>query len=162
MSLFGESPPKSRQTKSSLFEDDEATNKGGSGLFTDDNANNDPSPWDFPTSKKQGRGNVVKSLLQGTDVPEQYVDAYDLIIANGGGSEAGVSLDAAKKLVLESKISPGDQDKVLQIVGGSAEGLERSEFNVLLALIGLAQEGEELGLDAVDERKRSKIHQTRC
>jgi len=162
MSLFGESPPRStRQTKSSLFDDDEAPNKGSSGLFTDDNTNNDPSPWDFPTSKKQARGNVVKSLLQGTDVPEQYVDAYDLIISNGGGSDAGVSLDAARKLVLESRISSGEQEKALQIIGGGAEGLGRSEFNVLLALIGLAQEGEELSLDAVDERKRSEIHQSR-
>ena len=159
MSLFGESPPKARQTKSSLFDDEDASTKAGSGLFADDGAAETSSPWDFPTPKKQARRNLVKSLLQGADVPEQYIDAYDALLANGGGSEAGVSSEAAKKLVGDSNISSGDQEKVLQIVGGGVEGLGRSEFNVLLALVGLSQEGEELGLDAVDERKQSRhIH----
>jgi len=155
MSLFGESPPRAKQTKSSLFDEEEPSSKGGSGgLFADDGGANDASPWDFPTGKKQQRGNLVKTLLQGTDVPEQYVDAYDNTIANEGGAPSkGVSLEAAKKLVSASGISSGDQERVLQIVGGEADGLTRLEFNVLLALVGLAQEGEELGLDAVDERK---------
>jgi sorting nexin-8 len=34
--------------------------------------------------------------------------------------------------------------------------LGRSEVNVLLAMIGLAQEGDEVTLDGVDERKRSE------
>lgn len=154
MSLFGESPPRAKQTKSSLFDEDEPSSKGGSGgLFADDGGANDSAPWDFPAGKKQQRGNLVKNLLQGTDVPEQYVDAYDNTIANEGSWGKGVSLEAARKLVGASGISSGDQERVLQIVGGDADGLTRPEFNVLLALIGLAQEGEEFGLDAVDERK---------
>jgi len=154
MSLFGESPPRAKQPKSSLFDEEEPSSKGGSGgLFADDGGASDASPWDFPTGKKQQRKNMVKSLLQGTDVPEQYVDAYDETVAGSGASSKGVSLEAAKKVVSASGISSGDQERVLQIVGGDADGLTRPEFNVLLALIGLAQEGEELGLDAVDERK---------
>ena len=34
--------------------------------------------------------------------------------------------------------------------------LGRAEVNVLLAMIGLAQEGEEVTLDGVDERRRSE------
>jgi len=154
MSLFGESPPRAKQPKSSLFDEEEPSSKGGSGgLFAEDGGASDASPWDFPTGKKQQRKNMVKSLLQGTDVPEQYVDAYDDTVASSGTSSKGVSLEAAKKLVGASGIDSGDQERVLQIVGGEADGLTRPEFNVLLALIGLAQEGEELGLDAVDERK---------
>lgn len=46
--------------------------------------------------------------------------------------------------------------------GGDAGGrtgvdLGRNEFNVLLALIGLVQEGEVASLDGVDERRRSEL-----
>lgn len=155
MSLFGESPPSSRPTKSSLF-DEEPASKPGSGLFADEGSANTASPWDFPSPKKNARRNLVKSLLQGSEFPDSYVDAYDTMLQSDATAEGGVSVAAARKLVAETKIGQGDQDKIFEIVGGSADGLGRSEFNVLLALIGLAQEGEELSLDAVDERRRSK------
>ena len=138
MSLFGESPPKARQTKSSLFDEPKA--ESGSGLFNDDSGDANASPWDFPTPKKAARRNLVKSLLQDTEVPELYVDAFDALRAGGSASENGVALDAATRLVKESKIDSSEQQKIIQIVGGGAGGLSRSEFNVLLALIGLAQE----------------------
>lgn len=154
MSLFGDSPPPSRQAKSSLF-DEEPASKSGSGLFADEGTGNSGSPWDFPSPKKSARKNLVKSLLQGSDVPDSYVDAYDNLLETGATAEGGISIAAARKLVAESKIGQGEQDKIFEIVGASPDGLGRSEFNVLLALIGLAQEGEELSLDAVDERRQS-------
>ncbi len=39
--------------------------------------------------------------------------------------------------------------------GGGEIALGRGEFSVLLALIGLAQEGDAISLDSVDERRRS-------
>lgn len=156
MSLFGTSPPPAaRPTKSSLFDDDESASKAtGSGLFADDNDNGGESPWDFPQPKKSARRNVVKTLLPASDVPDSYVDAYDSLLSSSGG--AGVSLEQVKQLLAESRVGAAEQGKILEIVGGSGESLTRGEVNVLLALIGLAQEGEELSLDAVDERRRSK------
>ena len=57
-------------------------------------------------------------------------------------------------------MTAADQAKILNLVlpGGqetSSDGLGRNEFNVLLALIGLAQEGEDITFDAVDERRNS-------
>ena len=40
--------------------------------------------------------------------------------------------------------------------GGQLSDLGRTEFNVLLALIGLAQEHEDITLDGVDERRKSQ------
>jgi sorting nexin-8 len=39
----------------------------------------------------------------------------------------------------------------------SSNGLGRGEFSVLLALVGLAQEGEDLTFDAVDDRRKSEL-----
>ena len=154
MSLFGDEDPPARQTKSSLF-DEESANKGGSGLFADDNTTSSSGAWDFPTPKKAARGNPVKTLLQEDEVPETYVDAFDRVLASGSSGNGLVDQGGARRLLLESNVGAGEQSKILEIVGGNADGLSRSEFNVLFALIGLAQEGEELSLDAVDERKQS-------
>jgi len=154
MSLFGDEDQPARQPKSSLFEE-ESANKGGSGLFADDSTANSSAAWEFPTPKKAARQNLVKTLLQDDEVPEAYIDAYDRMLASGSGSGAGlISLEGARRLLADSGIGSGEQSKILEIVGGGREGLSRSEFNVLFALIGLAQEGEELSLDAVDERKQ--------
>ena len=52
------------------------------------------------------------------------------------------------------------QSRIVSVVAPDARSddlsLSRNEFNVLLALIGLAQEGEITSLDSVDERRRSK------
>lgn len=155
MSLFGESPPPSRQAKSSLF-DEPATKSAGAGLFNDDNdaaaTTTNDSPWDFPSAKKNNaRKDVIKTLLPASQVPEAYVDAFDAL-SNGG---RGVEPDQVRPLLLDGRIGSGEQAKILELVGGAVELLGRSEFNVLLALIGLAQEGDELSLDAVDERRSS-------
>lgn len=160
MSLFGESPPKSSSTPSkTLFGEQPAAAASTSSLFADDDANND-SPWSMPTPKKQARQNMVKSLLPANDVPESYVDAYDAILKANETTGAGISLNGVKNILKGSNISDDDQDQILNFIipGGheSSNGVGRSEFNVLYALIGLAQEGEEVTLDGVDERRRSK------
>ncbi|KAF2148250.1 sorting nexin Mvp1 [Myriangium duriaei CBS 260.36] len=153
MSLFGESPPKETRTKSSLFDDRPAA-KSNAGLFADDGANG--SPWDMPTPKKNARKNYVKSLLASTPVPDKYIEIFDALLEKEGASDGTISIESARDFVSKCKISSSDADKILQIVtGGGASSLGRSEFNVLLALVGLAQEqGDELSLDAVDERKK--------
>ncbi|KAK4984575.1 Sorting nexin mvp1, partial [Elasticomyces elasticus] len=159
MSLFGTSPDAlPARPKSSLFDDDAApASKTNSSLFADESDTGAASPWDLPTLKKSARGNVVKTLLKPDEVPESYVDAYDGLLHSGEGQAGGsVSVAGVKRLLSGSGISGGDQATISQIVGADASGgIGRGEFNVLLALIGLAQEGEELSLDSVDERRRN-------
>lgn len=166
MSLFGSSPPEepSQSTRSgksqSLFDDDHTTGAANSSLF-DDGDGSGPSPWDMPTPKKSAKGDLVKTLLPATSVPESYVDAFDVVLE--AGLEAGASsitLAGARKLFEGSGVDADEQTRIVNLVTGGQEpsgGLGRSEFNVLIALIGLAQEHEELSLDGVDERRRSTL-----
>ncbi|KAL8843241.1 MAG: hypothetical protein Q9176_002194 [Flavoplaca citrina] len=164
MSLFGSSPPEepSQSTRSgksqSLFDDDRATGAANSSLF-DDGDGSGPSPWDMPTPKKSAKRDMVKTLLPATSVPESYVDAFDLVLEAGFEAGAGsVTLAGAKKLFESSGLDTDEQARIVNLITGGQEpsgGLGRSEFNVLVALIGLAQEHEELTLDAVDERRRN-------
>jgi sorting nexin-8 len=165
MSLFGNSPTESPLANSSINSKslfgDEVTPAATStsSLFADENT--DPSPWSMPTPKKAARRDLVKTLLPDTDVPESYVDAYDKILQSSDRVGAGVNLTAIKNILASSGLSPSVQAQALNLVvpGGqeNASGLGRSEFNVLLALVGLGQEGEEATLDGVDERRRSKL-----
>jgi sorting nexin-8 len=163
MSLFGdEDVPARAKQSSSLFDDDpKPTGKTtGNSLFADEMDNED-SPWALPTPKKAGRGSLVKSLLPASAVPDAYIDAFDAVLDAGAraGSGGAISIEGARKLLSNSGVSSDDQAKMLEIVsqpGQESAGLGRNEFNVLFALIGLAQEGEDVTLDSVDERKRSQ------
>ncbi|WPG99164.1 Sorting nexin mvp1 [Acrodontium crateriforme] len=152
MSLFGDDidTPAAR-AKSSLFDDDQPTAKTSSSMFGDSTADDNDSPWGFTPKKNTGRGNLVRSLLADADVPDLYIDTWDAWQLGGS-----VNASQCRQLLKNSKIRAADQDRIWTIVssGGQVSALGRSELNVLLALIGLAQEGEELSLDAVDERRR--------
>jgi sorting nexin-8 len=164
MSLFGSSPTESPLANSSLNSKSLFGNEvipaatSTSSLFADETV--DSSPWSMPTPKKAARRDVVKTLLPATDVPETYVDAYDKILESSDRMGAGVGMTGIKNILESSGLGPSVQVQVLNLVvpGGqeSASGLGRTEFNVLLALIGLGQEGEDATLDGVDERRRSK------
>jgi sorting nexin-8 len=113
----------------------------------------------MPTPRKQqSRADLLRSLLAGTDVPDSYIEAFDHALrADGSGgkvSSAGVS-----KVLAAAKLDADDQARIANIIapGGDGSDLGRDAFNVLLALIGLAQEGEGVSLDGVDDRRRSKL-----
>lgn len=114
----------------------------------------------MPTPKKAARSNVIKNLLPATDVPESYVDSFDAVLNATDKTGVGISLTSVRKILQSSNLSSDDQSRILSFVvpGGqeNINGLGRSEFNVLLALIGLGQEGEEITLDSVDERRKSE------
>jgi len=163
MSLFGSSPDDSglaarSEQKSSLFDNGETSGaKSEPGLFDNDGANGD-SPWNMPTPKKGSKGDMVKSLLPGPDVPKSYIEAFDVISDSEYKTERGkISTEGVTKLLQSSKIGAVEQDRIVKLVIGDrlAASLGRNEFNVLLALIGLTQENEESTLDSVDERRKS-------
>lgn len=154
MSLFGDEPDApSARPKSGLFDDDETTkSKTSSSMFGDSSADVDESsPWGFTPKKTTGKGSLVKSLLANADVPDLYIDTFDSLQAGGNVLAAD-----ARQLLGDSGVHNSAQDTIWNIVTGRADikSLGTSEFSILLALIGLAQEGEELSLDAVDERRR--------
>ena len=166
MSLFGSSPDDSNSSaqparpnqKSSLFDDEQTLHaKSGTSIFEDEGTNGG-SPWDMPTPKKAGRSDLVKRLLPPSDVPESYIDAFDALRENGYKADGGqIGIAGARKLIDGCGLSASEQDRILKLVtGGQRAELARSEFNVLLALIGLSQESEEASLDSVDERRRSE------
>lgn len=154
MSLFGDEPDSPARPKSSLFDDDAAAKTNtSSSMFGDDSTApvDASSPWGFTPKKSTGRRSLVKSLLANADVPELYVDSFDRLQAGGS-----ISAAHTKQLLSDCGISGSAQNQIWDVVSSRGESatLGRDEFNVTLALIGLAQEGEELSLDAVDERRR--------
>ncbi|KAL3444992.1 hypothetical protein BJX65DRAFT_297288 [Aspergillus insuetus] len=167
MSLFGTSPDDSsvadsaRRSKSSLFADEPSFGGGGAGfgsssLFADDDGLS--SPWSNNTGKRTSKQQLVKTLLPDSDVPEGYIDAYDLVLSAGERAGTGIGLTSVRELLSGSDITATDQAKILNLVlsgdTGRSNGLGRGEFSVLLALIGLAQEGEDLTFDTVDDRRK--------
>jgi sorting nexin-8 len=158
MSLFGSSPTESAPLNNkSLFGEEPSRAPAASSLFADDAS---ASPWSMPTPKKNARQNLVKNLLPATDVPESYVDAYDIVLNANERTGVGIGLAGIKRVLQSSNLSEQEQSKILNLVipGGqeAANGVGRSEFNVVLALIGLGQEGDDITLDGVDERRRSE------
>ncbi|EON69493.1 hypothetical protein W97_08753 [Coniosporium apollinis CBS 100218] len=176
MSLFGDDDLPSRNTRTSALFDDEPNTalrtsdrpagNAPAGLFADDDltASGTDSPWAFPSPKKAGgrtRGELVRELLRGEEVPESYVDAYDsLLVAEGAKQGGGVGVEAVRRLFGESGMSEEVVNRALEIVapGGKTPegGFGRAEFNVAVALVGLAVEGEEMTLDGVDERRKEQ------
>jgi hypothetical protein len=158
MSLFGDSPTNSPIPKSkvaaSLFDDAPASRNSGS-LFADDNANSD-SPWGFATTKRAARGTLIKTLLPADEVPESYIEVFDQL-ASEEGSHNTISPAAVAKILSESDVDEDSKTHILSIVApDESKELSRGETNVLLALIGLVQEGEDATLDGVDDRRRSE------
>jgi sorting nexin-8 len=146
--IFDDEPTPGSISNTSLFADD-ANTKGG-------------SPWDFPTPKKGGRGDMVKRLLPTSEVPDSYVEAFDTIMDVGERQGAGIGPVEVKKILESTSASSDEQARLLRLVtpdGPENDGLGRPEFNVLLALLGLSQEGEDATLDGVDERRKSTARQ---
>lgn len=166
MSLFGTSPTndepavaspgRNRGGRSGLFDDDAPQQKSSGGLF-DNGDDGDDSPWSMPTPRKQqSRAQMVRSLLPSSDVPDSYIETFDTV-AEGGS----VSSDSVAKVFAAARLhEQATQTRIVSLVAPESTGgdlhLGREEFNVLMALVGLAQEGELMSLDGVDERRRSK------
>ncbi|RDW94832.1 PX-containing protein [Coleophoma crateriformis] len=161
MSLFGTSPPDESSvaaTKSrlSLFDDDVPTPGSKSSLFADDDNGPGGSPWGIPTPKKAGRGELIKTLLPASDVPDTYIDTFDNILKDGDSAGGKISPAGITKVLSAAKLGADEQSRIMNIVSPSGEAtLDRNEFNVLLALVGLAQEHEDITLDGVDERRKN-------
>jgi sorting nexin-8 len=170
MSLFGSSPPADSpslgnstigRSRNSLFDEDGPMTRSTSDTLFDDNdmAASGTAPWSMPTPRKQqSRADLIRSLLSGTDVPDTYIEAFDHALREDGSGGKVTSAGVSKTLAA-AELAADNQSDIMKIIapGDQESELGRDAFNVLLALIGLAQEGETLSLDAVDERRHSKF-----
>lgn len=170
MSLFGSTPPESEPAAAAptraggLFDDDDDdtsrqhTKKASSNsLFADEGGDGSDSPWDMPTPRKQqSRADLVRNLLPAGDVPDSYIEAFDTAVRLDENS-GRVGSNGIAKVFATAGIDDAAESRIKSlVVSGHDVSLGRAEFNVLLALVGLAQEGEYISLDGVDERRKSK------
>ncbi|KAK0385946.1 hypothetical protein NLU13_7121 [Sarocladium strictum] len=175
MSLFGSTPPENEATVAGtptrsraggLFDDDDnvsarqhSKKASSNSLFADEGADGSDSPWDMPSPRKQqSRAELIRNLLPAGDVPDSYIDAFDAV-AQLDGNSGRVGSKGIAKLFTSAGISADAESRIKSLVSSNTGDdpllLGRNEFNVLLALVGLAQEGEYLSLDGVDERRRN-------
>ncbi|KAG6018673.1 hypothetical protein E4U41_003675 [Claviceps citrina] len=146
-----------------LFDRKEHVQSSSNSLF-DDGGSNDgddgsSSPWDMPTPRKRrSRADVLRSLLPTSDAPDSYVETFEAIVAEEGGSVRSVGAGAIAKLFAVARLDGAAQTRIMSLVAPGVESddvsLGQEEFNVLLAMVGLGQEGEVISLDSVDERRR--------
>ncbi|KAI8626134.1 hypothetical protein F5Y19DRAFT_466711 [Xylariaceae sp. FL1651] len=167
MSLFGTSPtdespslsnPTMAKSRVSLFDDDDDGSVARSASATLFNDDDDRSPWDMPTPRKQqSRAEILRRLLAGVQVPDSYVDAFDSALAQDGRGNGLIAPAGVAKALAAAKLGADQQAHIMRILApaGGDVSLGRDEFNVLLALIALAQEGDTVSLDSVDERKQT-------
>ncbi|OAQ78952.1 sorting nexin Mvp1 [Purpureocillium lilacinum] len=147
--LFDEQSSSQRTSSSNgLFDDHDGGGGGG----------DDSSPWDMPTPRRQrSRADVIRNLLPPSDVPDTYIETFDAVLRDDdGGSGGRVTSGGVAKLFANARLGPEAQARIMSLVApgdGSDVSLGRNEFNVVLALVGLAQEGDIISLDGVDERR---------
>ncbi|KAJ6784485.1 hypothetical protein PWT90_05606 [Aphanocladium album] len=175
MSLFGTSPTEdnapSTPTRSrggrgaGLFDDDARPSSGSGGLFADDDhqntgneGNSADSPWDMPTPRKQqSRAELIRKLLPASDVPDSYIETFDTVVRQDGNDAGKVTAAGIANVFATARIDADAQASIMSILAAGSNAsdltLGRGEFNVLLALVGLAQEGDIINLDGVDERR---------
>ncbi|KOS20931.1 Sorting nexin mvp1 [Escovopsis weberi] len=169
MSLFGTTPSDDANDHPS------AIRRGGSGLFDEpvsgrnstntlfeDGDTGAASPWDLPTPRRQqSRAELIRSLLPSSEVPDSYIDIFDTVVREDGVDDEAVTAAGVAKLFHLARLDADAQARIMSLVapGGDSSDvlLGRNEFNVLLALIGLAQEGDIVSLDGVDERRRKPV-----
>ena len=168
MSLFGTedddilpSPNRKPTSQGGLF--DEPSHKASSNSLFDNNDgadNQDDSPWSMPTPRKQqSRADIIRNLLPASDVPDSYISTFDTVVQRDG-SGGKITSDGVAKVFASARVDSNAQASIMKALApatGEGEDVRvgRSEFHVLLALVALAQEGEVISLDSVDERKRS-------
>lgn len=162
MSLFGSSPEESApintasKSRNSLFADEGSPAGSKSTLFAEDDAPTS-SPWGMPTPKKAARSDLIKNLLDSSSVPDSYIDTFENILkVDGRGGK--VTPAGITNVLSAGNLGADEQSRITNLIssGGQLTDLSRNEFNVLLALVGLAQEHEDITLDGVDERRRSQ------
>lgn len=110
-------------------------------------------PWrdtdgSVPTPKQKKH---LSRVLANVDRPTAYDDIFNAYATNGV-----VTIASLQSLMSTANLAEHDKETVVSLVlpgDASESNLDRSLTSVALVLIALAQKGEELSLDAVDDCK---------
>ncbi|CAK7268053.1 Sorting nexin mvp1 [Sporothrix epigloea] len=163
--LFEDETGISRTNSDHLFDAEDDISEDGK--QNDHGGNDTSSPWGLASPrKKKTRAELLHTLLPASDVPKSYLDVFNAAVSeDAGGDGKTLSPGGVTRVLAAAKLDASGQASVMNAIhpGGrgdssEARSLGSNEFNVLLALIGLAQEGEVVSLDGVDERRREPTH----
>lgn len=105
-------------------------------------------PWASPTPGTGGKR--ISSLLANATIPPIYTSLYDEIRDRPSGK---VSLEAFKSVLEKSELDHRQKERIMWVITHElaiTDSIPHNVWNIAMALIGLAQLGEELDLDTVD------------
>ncbi|KAK9478740.1 hypothetical protein V1514DRAFT_352046 [Lipomyces japonicus] len=154
-SLFGDPEPTPRSSLATTATVRSAVSSSADRLFD----NNDSDPWTLPVPRVSQKP-TLSSLLDNVVLPQVYTDSFNAERASNGGSGDGfLTVENVRHLVDKAGLSNdprGDRIVELIIRNKPDNRIDPGTWAVALALIGLAQEGDEdLNLDSVDSRRFS-------
>lgn len=106
---------------------------------------------------------MTRTLLtaETAQIPSAYTQIYDKLVGEFG-SGYGVGTAAIAKVLDEAEVYDASRDRIWNTVVGKKDSLAREEVWVALAMAGLVAEGEEVSIDAVDDRRRSERLRVHC
>ena len=156
MSLFGSSPDESFGTsklRNSLFDEGAShTLVSKSSIITNGDSSvssqrRSISPDQVSSSK------FVKRLIPSSAIPSRYVDIFDSISQEDDGFNGEINAAGIAKTFACSMLDKEVEQLILKVLyaGNQTTSLDRNEYNVLLALIGFAQERREISLNNVNQ-----------
>ncbi|KAI0999791.1 Sorting nexin [Podosphaera aphanis] len=163
MSLFGKSPEESNSAvgskpRNSLFDDDRISpgpsSISKSSSVSEDNAASTSSPWGITSLLKEtGQTEDIEALLPETAIPEKYNQIFNSIPDRGRSYNGNINKAGVYMIFSHAKLDKEDEESIQDLIfqGASPSELSRDKFNVLLALIGLAQNYSEISLEEVRE-----------
>lgn len=103
-----------------------------------------------PWATGSGGGRRVSDLLANAAIPPGYSGLYDETLHAGGGQ---VPLSAFSAVLDRSGLAPEQKERVMWVVTrelGVVGNVPLNVWNIAMALVGLAQQGEEIDLKTVD------------
>lgn len=171
-------------SRSTLFDNEAPTTRSGSALFADDD-HDSPWDMPTPRKQRSRADLIRNLLPSGDVPESYIETFDAVVRTENRSTNGRITAGGVARTLAAAKLGADDQARIMGIIapasasatgaGGGGDGahggeanssaaaaaaagsgdLGRNEFNVLLALIGLVQEGEVASLDGVDERRRS-------
>ncbi|EGO57343.1 sorting nexin mvp-1 [Neurospora tetrasperma FGSC 2508] len=171
-------------SRSTLFDNEAPTTRSGSALFADDD-HDSPWDMPTPRKQRSRADLIRNLLPSGDVPESYIETFDAVVRTENRSTNGRITAGGVARTLAAAKLGADDQARIMGIIapasasatgaGGGGDGahggeanssaaaaaaaglgdLGRNEFNVLLALIGLVQEGEVASLDGVDERRRN-------
>lgn len=155
MSLFGSPDVPTttipQKSLSVLFGDDSSVPGLKPSMFNEDKESSHEQ-WKFPVSDQSQRKELMMNLQPSWPIPE-YNEIFNTMSKD---SDDLIVREEVLKVLDCSGLNSDQKLLILKIIYHESETtrLTRNEFNVLLALIGLAQDYEDISLEKIYEKRQ--------